>query len=107
VTEPDIAVVGSASRPRSLPETLQEPAWARDARCRTADPAIFFGPNRFEPKHERLQREKQAIAICRTCPCILECRAHAVAEGESYGVWGGLGEAERREMIDTEFTRAG
>lgn len=106
--EPDITVVSAVGPFRNLPETVEEPQWARAARCRTADPALFFGPNRFEPKRERFERESQAIAICRTCPCIAECRDHAIAAGEAYGVWGGLGEAERRELIDdVGFTRAG
>ncbi len=31
-----------------------------------------------------------------TCPVQLPCREHALASGESFGVWGGMGEAERR-----------
>lgn len=78
---------------------LEGPAWAREALCRTEDPAIFFGPNRFEPKHERIAREEAAKKVCRQCPCMAACRSHAIATGESYGVWGGLGEADRREML--------
>jgi WhiB family transcriptional regulator, redox-sensing transcriptional regulator len=79
--------------------TGDEPAWMQQARCRTEDPALFFGPNRFEPKRERLAREAAAKAVCRGCPCIRLCREHAIAAGESYGVWGGLGESDRRELI--------
>ena len=31
-----------------------------------------------------------------TCPVQVPCREHAMATGETFGVWGGLGEAERR-----------
>lgn len=31
----------------------------------------------------------EAVAMCRTCPVILECRAYATSNGET-GVWGGL-----------------
>lgn len=68
---------------------------------------MFFGPNRFEPKRERREREARAIEICQGCPCITACREHAIATGEAYGVWGGLGETERRELIDLRLTRAG
>lgn len=80
--------------------TGEEPAWAGDARCRSEDPALFFGPNRFEPKRERIAREEAAKAICRECPSLVPCRAYALATGEAYGVWGGLGEVERRELVD-------
>ncbi|MEX2486147.1 MAG: WhiB family transcriptional regulator [Nitriliruptoraceae bacterium] len=76
------------------------PAWAGEARCRNEDPALFFGPNRFEPKRERIAREEAAKAICRRCPCLAPCREHALVTGEAYGVWGGLGEVERRELMD-------
>lgn len=74
-------------------------AWAADARCRTEDPLLFFGPNRFEPKRERLQREAAAKAVCAGCPALMECREHALTEGELYGVWGGLGESDRRAIL--------
>lgn len=72
--------------------------WERDARCRGEDAALFFGPNRFEPKRERLAREAAAKAVCHTCPALTACREHALTSGETYGVWGGLGETERRGM---------
>jgi WhiB family transcriptional regulator, redox-sensing transcriptional regulator len=78
---------------------LDAEGWEGEARCRTVDAPLFFGPNRFEPKHERLAREAAAKAICATCPVIVPCRAHALAEGEMYGVWGGLGEADRRAIL--------
>ncbi|MEX1162133.1 MAG: WhiB family transcriptional regulator [Nitriliruptor sp.] len=79
-----------------------EDAWERGARCRTEDPVLFFGPNRFEPKRERLAREARAKAVCAGCPALEACREHAIAEGELYGVWGGLGEADRRTLVARE-----
>lgn len=72
--------------------------WERDAACRGKDPSLFFGPNRFEPKRERLAREDVAKGICRTCTVTAECRDMAVALGEPFGVWGGLGEKERDHL---------
>ena len=80
--------------------------WERTARCRSHDPALFFGPNRFEPKRERLEREAEAKAICATCPALQLCREYALASGEIYGVWGGLGEADRRAIMDRNVTAA-
>ena len=73
--------------------------WELEARCRAEDPTLFFGPNRFEPKRERLQREAAAKAVCAGCPALVACREHALEQGELYGVWGGLGEADRRTML--------
>jgi len=73
--------------------------WDQQARCRSHDPVLFFGPNRFEPKRERLAREAEAKAVCATCPCLRACREYALTSGELYGVWGGLGEADRREIL--------
>jgi WhiB family transcriptional regulator, redox-sensing transcriptional regulator len=73
--------------------------WDQEARCRTHDPTLFFGPNRFEPKRERLAREAEAKAVCAGCPCLRACRDYALSAGELYGVWGGMGESDRREVL--------
>jgi WhiB family redox-sensing transcriptional regulator len=73
--------------------------WESEAKCRGSDASLFFGPNRFEPKRERLAREAAAKAICQTCPALERCRTFALTHEEAYGVWGGLGEAERRTWI--------
>ncbi len=77
-------------------------AWEQDALCRGAEGALFFGPHGFEPKRERVIREEAAKAICARCPALLACREHALRHGERYGVWGGLGEAERRALLERE-----
>lgn len=74
--------------------------WQERARCRHEPMALFFGPNRFEPKRDRLARESAAKAVCADCPVIVECREHALRAEELYGVWGGLGEAERRAVLE-------
>lgn len=93
----------AATTPRApqpiVPARFEAEGWEDEARCRTQDARLFFGPNRFEPKHERLAREAAAKAICATCPVVAPCRQHALAEGELYGVWGGLGEADRRALL--------
>lgn len=84
--------------------------WEEDAACRGHDPELFFGPNRFEPKRERLEREAAAKQVCATCPVSSECLEHAIVMGEAFGVWGGLGETERRGIVvdrDVPAARAG
>ena len=73
--------------------------WDEAAGCRGEDASLFFGPNRFEPKHERLAREAAAKAVCSNCPALVACREHALKNEELYGVWGGLGEADRRAIL--------
>lgn len=73
--------------------------WATGARCRGEDAALFFGPNQFEPKNDRLEREARAKEVCASCPVVSACREHALSTAELYGVWGGLGEADRRAML--------
>ncbi len=85
--------------PRELERVDVADAWEFEARCRGEDAGLFFGPNRFEPKRERLAREQRAKEICADCPAMLACRKYALDNAEPYGVWGGLGEADRRELL--------
>ena len=72
--------------------------WQLDGACRTADPRLFFHPE-GERGPARANREARAKQICRTCPVLEQCRQHALAVHEPYGVWGGLSESERDEII--------
>ena len=74
--------------------------WELDALCRGSDGGLFFGPHGFESKRDRAAREEAAKAICARCPALVACREHALRQGELYGVWGGMGEAERRALLE-------
>jgi WhiB family redox-sensing transcriptional regulator len=69
--------------------------WQARAACRGNDWAVFFSPD-AERGHARDRREAQARQICLPCPVLEQCRDHALAVGEPYGVWGGMTEADRR-----------
>jgi WhiB family redox-sensing transcriptional regulator len=69
------------------------------ARCHGADAELFFGPPGIEPRTDRQRREARAKALCNECPAMLACRDHALRNVEVYGVWGGLGEQERRMQL--------
>lgn len=71
--------------------------WEDRAACRDHDATLFFGPNRFEPKHERLAREAAAKDVCSTCTVTKDCLAYADEAGEQFGVWGGLSESDRKD----------
>lgn len=109
-TEDEPPVEGAPiAAPRDLELVDVVEAWELDARCRGEDAGLFFGPNRFEPKRERIAREQRAKEICWQCPALGPCREYALANAEPYGVWGGLGETERRAILDGDqaVARAG
>ncbi|MFD5462796.1 WhiB family transcriptional regulator [Kitasatospora sp. NPDC127059] len=72
--------------------------WHTGAACRRDEVGLFFAPSK-EPTAARLSREEQAKQVCARCPVLLECREHALAQPEPYGVWGGLTAAERRVVL--------
>jgi WhiB family redox-sensing transcriptional regulator len=59
---------------------------------------MFFTPDDIRG-HERVQREARAKEMCRRCPVMAECRAHALNAVESYGIWGGLSASERTATL--------
>jgi WhiB family redox-sensing transcriptional regulator len=79
--------------------------WQLEGACRALPPEMFFHPE-GERGPRRRNREAAAKAVCATCPVIAECRAHALAIREPYGIWGGLGEDEREKLIGKRLTIA-
>jgi WhiB family redox-sensing transcriptional regulator len=73
--------------------------WQYRALCKGPQSHLFFAPSHLERKEERLARESAAKAICRRCPVIEECREYALRVREPYGIWGGLNEYERRQLL--------
>jgi WhiB family redox-sensing transcriptional regulator len=53
-----------------------------DAACRGADPALFFPGLEGD--------ETEALALCGGCPARAACGDLAEANGERYGIWGGV-----------------
>lgn len=72
--------------------------WQRQAKCKGALAEAFYPPVRVETKDERDYREARAKKICSNCPVAEQCLAHALANRETHGIWGGLNEAERRAL---------
>jgi WhiB family redox-sensing transcriptional regulator len=72
--------------------------WQLSAACRGVDSSLFFHPE-GERGAARSSREQAAKEVCMRCPVRAECAAHALAVREPYGVWGGLTEDEREEML--------
>ena len=78
--------------------TLDRWEWQQRGACRDLDTEVFFHPdNERGPRRDR--REAEAKAVCAGCPVLVQCREHALAVQEPYGVWGGMSEPERAAAV--------
>ncbi len=69
------------------PITDERP-WVVFAACRDADPDLFFPGSKAD--------EKAALALCAMCPVMRECQSYSMDARETFGVWGGRTEKQRR-----------
>ena len=79
-------------------------SWHDDAACREEDPELFFPIGSTGPALVQLQ---QAKAVCAGCQVQRVCLEWALAAGVEHGVWGGLGEEERRALRRRAARRPG
>lgn len=79
--------------------------WQAHGSCQKEDTELFFHPDN-ERGPTRQAREAKAKAVCATCPVLQQCREHALASREPYGVWGGLSEPEREALLAKRFAAA-
>ena len=89
---------------RLPPPVSEEWDWQLFAACRGMDVEIFFHPLE-EGRQDRGRRIEHAKVICHNCPVMTECRQHALATREPYGIWGGLSEAERALLLGVQKLR--
>jgi WhiB family redox-sensing transcriptional regulator len=75
--------------------------WTNAAACRHSEGALFYPADSAERKEDRLERELVAKRICASCDVREDCLEAALARHESYGIWGGLNEIERRGLLRT------
>lgn len=66
------------------------PAWKSQANCMGVDPELFFP--------ERGSSTREAKEVCRGCVVRGDCLEFAIANGEKFGIWGGMSERERRRV---------
>lgn len=83
-----------SNTPRPL---LSDWQWQQRAACRGMSSATFFSPP-GERGRARRDREARARSICGRCEVVDTCAATALKHGETYGVWGGLSDDERRRL---------
>ncbi|MFE2093316.1 WhiB family transcriptional regulator [Streptomyces sp. NPDC059460] len=69
--------------------------WRMQAACRDEDPDLFFPIGSTGPA---LVQTDEAKEVCRGCPVREQCLEWAMENDQDSGVWGGLGEAERRAL---------
>src|SRR3954464_11674196 len=69
--------------------------WRHRALCRDEDPELFFPIGNTGPAIVQLE---QAKAVCRRCSVTDECLSWALESGQDAGIWGGMGEDERRAL---------
>lgn len=72
--------------------------WQLLGTCRGADSELFFHPE-GERGLPRAHRELAAKALCARCPVLDSCREAALVAREPYGIWGGLSEGEREDIL--------
>ena len=64
--------------------------WTASAACRIVAAEELFS---------RGARQQQAKQICGGCSVRVECLAEALDNGIEWGVWGGMTERERRQLL--------
>jgi WhiB family redox-sensing transcriptional regulator len=72
--------------------------WSSAAACRGSEGSLFYSADSAERKEDRIAREQLAKRICAGCLVREECLRAALDRHESYGIWGGLNEFERRAL---------
>jgi WhiB family redox-sensing transcriptional regulator len=78
---------------------MTDEVWQVRASCRGPQAAVFFPPSSFERKEEKEARESRAKEICATCPVRKPCLEYAIRIKEPHGIWGGLNEVERKQVL--------
>ena len=71
-------------------QALEDRTWQSKANWMGVDPELFFP--------ERGASTREAKEVCRGCVVKGECLEYALANGEKFGIWGGLSERERRKV---------
>ena len=80
--------------------------WQLRAACRGPQASVFFPPPYVEKRDEKRRRELRAKDICAACSVQPDCLQYALNIGEQHGIWGGLNEVERRELLLLRTARA-
>jgi len=69
---------------------MLDTSWQETSNCLGVDPDLFFP--------ERGASTREAKEVCRGCIVREDCLEFALANGEKFGIWGGMSERERRRI---------
>lgn len=69
---------------------LEYSEWQSRANCKGVDPDLFFP--------ERGVSTREAKEVCRRCVVRDDCLSYALDMNETFGIWGGMSERERRRL---------
>lgn len=86
----DHSNAGSSAAAQDAPVEDAAESWQSFANCLGVDPDLFFP--------ERGASTKEAKQVCQSCVVREDCLEYALANGEKFGIWGGLSERERRRI---------
>ncbi len=67
-----------------------------DTSCQEFSNCLGVDPDLFFP--ERGASTREAKEVCRGCVVKDDCLEFALANGEKFGIWGGMSERERRRI---------
>jgi WhiB family redox-sensing transcriptional regulator len=82
---------GQVQIPISIePSDDDDRSWQEYANCLGVDPDLFFP--------ERGASTREAKEVCRGCVVREDYLEYALANGEKFGIWGGMSERERRRL---------
>ena len=70
--------------------------WQQASRCRSEPPDVFFPIGHGPAARRQAERAKR---VCAGCGVREQCLAWAVSNGIRDGVFGGLDEEERRDLV--------
>lgn len=70
--------------------------WRENAACRDEDPELFFPVTEMGPGARQVTEAK---SVCARCPVRGDCLDYAVDNALDHGVFGGLTDRERRQLV--------
>ena len=68
--------------------------WYEQAACQGLDVELFYA--------DQPAQNSEAMRVCATCPVRAHCHETAMELRESFGVWGGTPERQRRRIFRRE-----
>lgn len=87
--------IASVAIENSLAENDSSEPWQMRALCAQADYEAFFP--------EKGGSARDAKKVCARCPVRKDCLDAALSNGESFGIWGGYTEHERRKLRTSDI----